>query len=127
VRLAQKQALRQAAGTEWPRASARGSRACGSGGPSELKRRHDAVRVVHAGAQALEQARDRQMRASAAGARVRSARCKQEQTQGKQKWLHNVVRQRDGVRGAGGVGVRAQEWDPSGGKRPGASRADPDA
>jgi hypothetical protein len=59
ARLAQKQALGQAAGTEWARASARGSRACGSGGPSEHKRRHDAVLVVHAGAQALEQARDR--------------------------------------------------------------------
>jgi hypothetical protein len=46
----------------------------GSGGPSERKRRHDAVLVVHAGAQKLEQARDRQMRASAAGARVSSAR-----------------------------------------------------
>jgi hypothetical protein len=37
---------------------------CGSGGLSERKRRHDAVLVVHAGAQALEQARDRQTRVS---------------------------------------------------------------
>jgi hypothetical protein len=56
-----------------------------------------------------------------------NARWKQEQTQGKQKWLHSAVRQRDGVRGAGGVSVRAQERDPSGGKQLGASRADSDA
>jgi hypothetical protein len=40
---------------------------------------------------------------------------KQEQAQGEQKWLHRAG---NGVRGAGGVGVRAQERDPSGGERP---------